>query len=287
MLRTFSHQLLLVYIITWCLPHLAVANSNYHPATKMTSVTDIQAAQTERLARQITDIYLAGMMTIFELQTLINTPSNSTLSNSPLSNDKSQLFGDTFITLIKTQYTKQFQLEFPQTDHPITAFLMTSIKTVMEENRALIYDDQISEKGFIPAIFAFQLSQLFSNSRYPVSLKYTGFSDKVYNELNRPDVWERKALTIMSAPGWHKDQRFIETMVVADKTVTRYMSPMILKQACMQCHGSIAQSGVNQNKPKHRWVNQNRFGFEMQNAKVGELGGGLSLTLGADAFLLD
>lgn len=259
------HYILMGLILLW--PKVMLANE--------TATTQSAEVKTRQVAKDITDIYLAGMRTIFEYQQVINSASEQ----------KESLFGDAFIGEVKKQYLVIHASDFPSLDRPLIGFLISSMKLVMEENRALIYDDKLTQKGFIPATFAFQLSQQFSNGHYPVSLKYTGFSQVVFNELNIPDAWEAKVLNKMSLPGWPVQQRYLERVEVNGETATRYLSPLFYTPPCMECHGSIQDSPLNRDKPIHQWVNKNRFGFPMPNAKVGELGGGISLILGDRAFI--
>ncbi|MCJ8300530.1 MAG: DUF3365 domain-containing protein [Pseudomonadales bacterium] len=217
------------------------------------------------IAQQTTQIYVAAMKTIFENQSIINS----------IDADKSHLFGENFIAQVKAVYVTTFKKEFPKSDNIVTREMLLSMKVIMETNKALLLDKRIKVKGFIPAIFAFQLSQRFSNAYLPMRIKFSGFTGKLYNELNKPDKWEQAVLEKIASPSWGKGQTHFE--IVADEV--RYMYPLYHDKGCLSCHGAAADNILNQNLPPSKWTNINIAGFKMQNFKLNQLAGGVSFAM--------
>ena len=219
----------------------------------------------KEVAQQTTYIFVAAMKTIFQNQALINA----------VDADKSQLFGELFLDQVKTTYLTTFKKEFPKSDNVVIREMLLSMKVVMETNKALLLDKKISVKGFIPAIFAFQLSQRFSNTQLPMKIKFSGFADKLYNALNKPDKWEQAVLARIAGPKWSKGTTHFE--IVEDEV--RYMYPLYHDKQCLNCHGAAKDNLLNQNQPASKWTNFNAAGFKMQNFKLHQLAGGVSFSM--------
>jgi mono/diheme cytochrome c family protein len=226
------------------------------------------------LSDEIINIFSSAQAFIFKNQSVIN--SNST--------DKAGLFGSRFLSDLRLIYKELYDTDFPNTDHPIKSYLLTSMVAVMNDNRALIMDDKVHYKGFIPAVFAFQLSQRFSNGGYPVSIKFVGFSDRSVNELNKPDPWEVKALDAMRSPDWSKSNSFYEITRYSEANYLRTILPIYHNQQCLSCHGVLADNPRNKGKPRELWTVENRAGFSMQNFKLNELAGGISLSIALESI---
>ncbi len=221
--------------------------------------------QVKEIARQTTYIYVAAMKTIFQNQPIINS----------IHADKSHLFGENFLDQVKKTYVTTFKEEFPKADNIVIREMLLSMKIIMETNKALILDKKIRVKGFIPAIFAFQLSQLFSNAHFPMRIKFSGFSGKLYNQLNKPDKWEQSVLARIAQPGWNKGRTHFE--IVKDEV--RYMYPLYHGKNCLNCHGAVKDNLLNQNKPYSQWTDVNIAGFKMQNFELNQLAGGVSFAM--------
>lgn len=219
----------------------------------------------KKVAQQTTQIYVAAMKTIFKNQAIINS----------IDADKSHLFGDKFLDEVKATYAATFKNEFPKSDNIVTREMLLSMKVIMETNKALLLDKKIKVKGFIPAIFAFQLSQRFSNSSLPMRIKFSGFEGKLYNELNKPDKWEQSILEKIVSSSWEKGKAHFE--IVQDEV--RYMYPLYHEKVCLNCHGAPKDNILNQKQPNSKWTDINVAGFKMQNFKLNQLGGGVSFAM--------
>jgi len=228
--------------------------------------------QTHKLSDEILSIFGSAQIYLFRSQTLINSKAKN----------KDQLFGKAFIDQLKLIHQQIYHSPFPAADHPIKAYLLNSMIAVMDDNKALILDKEIDFKGFIPAVFAFQLSQRFSNGGYPVSIKFVGLKDRLVNELNVPDQWETSTLTKMQGSHWRTNEGFREVTASKQGKYLRTLQPIYHKQQCLTCHGSIADNPVNKGKAENTWSTENKAGFTMQNFKLNELAGGVSLSVGID-----
>ncbi len=228
--------------------------------------------QARKLSDEITNIFGAAQIYIFRNQALIN-------SKQP---NKNLLFGDEFIAQVKNVHRETYHSPFPVADHPIKAYLLNSMVGVMDDNRALILDKEIDFKGFIPAGFAFQLSQRFSNGGYSVSIKFVGLKNRLVNELNVPDQWETGVLKKMQDSRWSRDQAFREVTISRQGKFLRTLRPIYHKRQCLSCHGSIEDNPSNSGKSRETWSAENMAGFTMQNFKLNELAGGVSLSIGFD-----
>jgi hypothetical protein len=204
---------------------------------------------------------------IFESQNLINRKGGS----------KSSLFGDEFIVKVKKSYSRKFQKTFPDLSNMQYRVLVQVMVEVMEENKTLILDPDIEFKGFIPAVYAFQLSQKFSNKGLGIKLKFTNMSDRIRNKFNIPDEWEIKAMNHI------KDSNiayFFEDNVNNEKeSTTRYITKVPISKMCLTCHGFPKDNPINKGKRKEQWSNIDKTGFIMENWTLKDFGGAVSVTL--------
>jgi hypothetical protein len=127
----------------------------------------------------ISKIYYSSMTYIFSNQKLINT--------SDINKDK--LFGDKFISNLKLEYYKQYKTDiFPDESTRLVKALLEVMIEVMEDNKTLLIDKNILIKGFIPAIFAFQISEKHAKKRLGLRLKFTNENLRIRNKFNAPDT---------------------------------------------------------------------------------------------------
>ena len=106
-----------------------------------------------------------------------------------------------------------------------------------------------------PALMSREISLLIEKEGLYRS-KTTGL--KLINPDNAPDAWEEKALNLFSK---RERKEVFEKITVDDKTLFRYMAPLVMEQACMNCHQHL--------------------GF-----KVGDIRGGISITFDISDQLL-
>ena len=242
--------LLLMFVCTF-----ANANVSEQPSTRQSSVIDV--------AR----IYHASMAYIFSQQSLINSNRQS----------KPSLFGTPFIDQVKKSYQVMFGEAFPDDNDEYVDNLLTLMKLVMEDNRTLILDPDIGFKGFIPAIFAFQLSEKFKARGYGLNIKFTNVVGRIRNKLSSPDEWEQKALAAIA--NGNVSEVINNNIEYNGGVATRYMRKVDMVPMCLNCHGIPEDNPANKNKEKNNWIFEDKTGFSMEGWKMGELGGGISVVL--------
>jgi hypothetical protein len=233
------------------------------------SVSALPSAKAEHSTtiRHLANMYQSSMAYIFKAQPQINRPQG----------DKSALFGQPFIDNVKLAYQAKFKQPFPAIDHPLKEMLLQVMIEVMEDNRTLLYDQDISYKGFIPAIFAFQLSEKLSTKGLGVKFKFTSSPNMIRNQLNLPDSWEE--LIIDKVKMYQLSEYLDAQAIYQGKPATRYFVPVKVDKFCLNCHGSPQDNPLNSTKPQSQWSNVDVTGFVMENWKMGDFGGGVSVVI--------
>jgi len=222
---------------------------------------------------EVSNIYMASSYLIFKQQSLINQKGG----------DKSSLFGKAFINNIKNAYEAKFNTKFPKENRRLYTSLLKAMIDVMEDNRTLIYDDELSFKGLIPATFAFQLSEKLTQKGLGVKIKFTNFASSIRNKLNLPDQWEVAAMKSFKQ---NKEKYYFDDESTLNNIPAyRYFVPMKLERFCLNCHGTAKKNPLNVGLDKSQWSNIDVTGFEMENWELGDFGGGLSVTIYKKDFL--
>jgi hypothetical protein len=242
---------------------LSLISANYALAVTNSIAQDSQKSE---LIAQVAKTYQASMAYIFQNQPLINQQGA----------DKSQLFGQAFILNVKNTYETKFNQAFPNQNSPIIKSLIQVMIEVMESNRTLLYDDDIAFKGFIPAIFAFQLSEKLSKKNLGVKIKFTSKPGQIRNQLNQPDFWEIDAMNKVQK--LNLESYFDDQASYLSKPAQRYFLPVKMQPFCLSCHGVSANNPLNTGKPEAQWSNIDRTGFPMENWTLKDFGGGISIT---------
>ena len=52
-----------------------------------------------------------------------------------------------------------------------------------------------------------------------------------------------------------------------------------MKPYCLKCHGTMADNPLNEGKDRSQWTNIDMTGFEMENWKITDFGGGVSILM--------
>jgi hypothetical protein len=247
---------LLLLLIIMC-ANTAWSESRY----KYVSESD---AETEQLLIEMSRMFKAAQVVIFKNLPIINSTTS----------DKESLFGDSYIKQVKSTYSSIFKEPFPKNDHFFKEQLIASMVDVMEENRTLITDTGIKFKGLIPATYASQLSYKFSNLRLGIVIKFTAPM-----KLLR-DQWEVNTIEKFLGDDWRKNEAFYEaSAILNDKPAFRYMTPLYHSKMCLGCHGMPADNPKNKNKPEAEWTKIDTAGFPMDGQLLGQLGGGISVSI--------
>jgi hypothetical protein len=215
---------------------------------------------------EVSKMYLASMGYIFKNQATINATDAN----------KDALFGQAFVDNIKKGYKAKFKSDWPKEDHYAKKMLVQSMIEVMEDNRALLYDQQIGFKGFIPAIFAFQLAEKLTVKGVGLKIKFTRTKEGLRNRLNAPDEWE-----VATMAKFAKEPRvyYDANGMVNGRAAYRQFTPLPMKPFCLKCHGAIAMNPLNKGKPESEWTNIDPTGFAMEDWKITDFGGGVSISI--------
>jgi len=220
----------------------------------------------KEIINDVTKMYMSSMVYIFKKQPLINQKSV----------DKSSLLGTNFLNNIKQTYRRKYGGEFPKEDHRVKSMLLQAMVEVMDDNKALLYDDEIGFKGIIPATFAFQLSAKLATKGIGLKIKFTRTAAGIRNIFNRPDTWESTVMAkIIKDPKIYYD----EDAMLDGKEAFRQFTPLPMAQYCLACHGTPAENLLNAGKDKAEWSNIDITGFEMENWTIDDFGGGVSISI--------
>lgn len=233
----------------------------------------VETSDPKSFISDVSKIYRASMYHIFKSQTLINQRGG----------DKSALFGQAFIENIKRTYKTKFKQPFPAENRRLHTLLLRSMMDVMEDNRTLLGDTDLGFKGLIPATFAFQLSEILSRKGHGVKIKFTNMPDKVRNPINLPDPWE---VAVMEQFQQSKIQSYFDDTSTLDGVPAyRHFVPLPMNRFCLNCHGEPQDNPLNTGKDKAQWTHVDMSGFEMEHWKLGDFGGGVSVTIYKKDFL--
>jgi hypothetical protein len=209
---------------------------------------------------------MSSMVYVFKSQPLINNKNF----------DKTALLGQRFIDNIKRTYRAKYNEDFPKDDHFAKTVLLQAMVEVMDDNKALLYDDEIGFKGIIPATFAFQLSAKLSTKGVGLKIKFTRTAEQIRNKLNRPDSWENSVMQkIQNNPQIYYD----ENALLNGKPAIRQFTPLPMAHYCLACHGIPEYNPLNTDIEKSEWRNIDITGFEMENWAIDDFGGGVSISI--------
>lgn len=218
--------------------------------------------------KEIAKVYSASMTYIFKKQTLINSQTG----------DKTELFGEQFVDNVKTTYLQKYNSDaFPDEDILAIKTLLEVMIEVMEDNKTLLLDEDIAFKGFIPAIFAFQISQRYSQKGIGIKVKFTNELARVRNKFNNPDDWETVAIDKLKAQNLH--EYYDDKALFHGKKASRYITPVPMSAMCLTCHGTPEDNPANYNQPKEQWTDIDKTGFKMERWHIDDFGGAISVTI--------
>jgi methyl-accepting chemotaxis protein len=159
--------------------------------------------------------------------------------------------------------------------------MLIAMRGVISKNQNLINRDPISGnyyfKGFVPAsVCAEVANDFYLKTGY--KLKQT--SMKIRNPSNSPDSWEHKVLELFRLPEHSKGVGFGELLEVTGNKMFRYMKPIYIERACLECHGKKGDI-----KPAIRQYLERKFPFDNAfDYKEGELRGGISISIPLEIF---
>ena len=217
----------------------------------------------ESLAQEVAVLFRSARGVISDNQGLINDPAKG---------DKG-LSGGKVIAGAKEKYTKATGRPVPPEDKDSLAgqswaAMFAAVTEVMDQAQPLINEPGKSFKGFLPAVFGKQVADRFSKRMEgKLAIKLTAPPAYIRNRSNRPDPWEAKVLGAkFASAGWEKNKAFGEMTTRDGHEAFRLMLPEYYVESCMSCHG----------EPKGE---RDISGGKKEGAKLGELGGAISVTV--------
>jgi hypothetical protein len=203
----------------------------------------------------------------FADQNHINSPIQQVRfseKDSP-SNEKDVMSETTNIDYMKCSHTAEKLAE-----------LLITIRNVVAKNQELINRDPVTGnyvfKDFVPAKVGSEVANDFS-LKTGYRMKQTSL--KLRNPNNQADEWEEKTLKAFESEKYTKNVGYGEIIRKGSKQIYRYMKPIYIETACLQCHGKKDQIQIEiMQFLIRRYPFDNAFGY-----KEGELRGGISIVI--------
>jgi hypothetical protein len=213
----------------------------------------------DEISNDLTLIYRSARKVISDNQQHINNPE---LGDKGLSGE-----------VVATKTLENYQAVSGQALDPAKlteaqAAMLEAVREVMTGNQALINEKGTGFKGFLPAIFARQVANKFTEKMAgKMEIKLTAPKDYVRNRANRPDKWENEVIeTKFKLPDYQVGKAFSATTTVNGKPAFRYILPEYYGPSCLNCHG----------QPKGA---VDITGGKMEGGILDELGGAISLVI--------
>ncbi|MCX7068478.1 MAG: DUF4239 domain-containing protein [Methylococcales bacterium] len=144
---------------------------------------------------------------------------------------------------------------------------LDAITEVMNNAQPLINNPKLGFKGFLPAIFAYQVAQSFNKKVDNLAyLKLTAPQELIMLKSNMPDDWESQIIkTKFQSSTWEKGGSFDEVAELNGKKAFRLMIPEYYDASCLQaCHGLTKEDS---------------HGKKISVSKLGDLGGAISAAI--------
>ena len=168
---------------------------------------------------------------------------NQELFNNPDIGDKG-FTSDVYASQVKKHFKDATGLDVSEDDasstdltKKILGVLLVSSKTVIEESQKVLNQKGRGFKKVIPAIVGRRTGYQYNKAMGEgYSLKQTSL--KFRNPANYRDAFEKKILKEFEVNGYPKGKGKAEIVANIDGSKTyRYMLPIYIESACLQCHG--------------------------------------------------
>lgn len=136
-------------------------------------------------------------------------------------------------------------------------------------------DEPYSHKGIDPVSFAKTITRDFT-TRTGIVVRFVSEGKGDYGPRNLadlPDKWEQVQIDRFKDLGLPPGVGFGEFLKVGErpkKVIYRYFYPLYIRELCLKCHGDPANSPTGDGKDVTNYY--------MENYKLGELRGGISIT---------
>lgn len=145
---------------------------------------------------------------------------------------------------------------------------MEAITEVVEDWQNRINRKGVGYKGFLPAVFAVQVTQRFKEKKGDkAEIKLTAPKDYVRNSYNLPDQWEYQIIEEQFRSPGYPYGRYVASMAQKDgQEAFRLILPEYYMVSCLACHG----------KPKGEI---DKTGGRKEGGDLNSLGGAISVVI--------
>ncbi len=217
----------------------------------------------EGIALSVTTLLRSARAVISENQGLINDPNKG---------DKG-FTGELVLREAKLNFNMLTGMKIDKIDHStlkgkLLKAEMEAIVEVVNEAQEVINKKGVGYKNFLPAVFAFRVSQKFKTKMGKVAeLKLTAPANYIRNPRNKPDKWEHDVIEKHFRDPNYPTGKPVTAMEEKDgKKAYRLIIPEYYKLSCLACHG----------EPKGA---TDITGGKKEGGKLGELGGAISVVI--------
>jgi hypothetical protein len=215
------------------------------------------------IAKSLATMLRAGRTVISRNQDKINNPAlgDKGLDGKTVLAEAVQIYRD-------STGVDPYSIEANSLHGKLLRMEMDAIAEVLDVHQQTINRMGVGFKGFIPAVFARQVAESFGRRATGLAeIKVTAPPRLVRNPKARADEWESKAIADrLMSPSWPHDKIFSEIATTKGKLAYRTAMPEYYGATCLSCHGSPAGE-------------IDITGYPKEGAKVGDLGGVISITL--------
>lgn len=214
----------------------------------------------EEFGIEMTRILRAARAVVSNAQNLINDPTKGFKGMTP----------DKVIEVTKLNYGKSTGNPFELSESGTLRWaaqraMLAAVREVMEKAQPMINEKGKGFKGFIPAIFSKQVTDIFNMKmgKY-VYLRVTAPKGYLRNQESSPDDWEDNVMEkIFKKAGYPKDTPYTAKAPHKGRTAFRLIIPEYYKESCLKCHG----------EPKGE---KDITGGKKEGGKLGDVGGAIS-----------
>jgi hypothetical protein len=215
------------------------------------------------MAMSVADLLRGARTVISANQERINDPN---LGDKGLSGDA--VVSQGLANANKAVGTDLAQIDPNSRQGKLLAAMTSAIKEVMTANQTLINQKGVGFKGFVPAVFGRLITEQFrADVNGAADIKVTAPPELVRNRKASPDAFETEIIrTKFMAKDWPKGQYFAQSASVKGRDAIRVLVPEYYGAGCLSCHGD----------PKGQI---DITGYPKEGAKLGDLGGVISITL--------